>query len=160
EDKQQKQLYQKAFLSDVRKHIKDIAQKYILTDEGTLDYALMYVPSEAVYYEIINSDPGLLDFAHQNRVLPVSPSTFYAYLRAILMSFEGQKIESRAKEILKTIKALEQDYHKIDSYLSVLNKHLTNAFNQMNNVSSAFTRLGQKISSTTSLPEPEENKIK
>jgi len=156
EEEKEKDQYRRAFLNDVRKHIRDIARKYILTEEGTLDYALMYIPSEAVYYEVINSDPEILEFAHQQRVLPVSPTTFYAYLRAILMSFEGQKIEARARQILRTIKALQQDYNKLENYLSILNRHLTNAYNQMNNVLSAFNLLGQKITITTALPEPEE----
>ncbi len=155
-EEKEKEQYRRAFLNDVRKHIRDIARKYILTEEGTLDYALMYIPSEAVYYEVINSDPEILEFAHQKRVLPVSPTTFYAYLRAILMSFEGQKIEARARQILRTIKALQQDYSKVENYLSILNRHLTNAYNQMNNVLSAFNLLGQKITITTALPEPEE----
>jgi len=156
EDEKEKEQYRRAFLNDVRKHIRDIARKYILTEEGTLDYALMYIPSEAVYYEVINSDPEILEFAHQQRVLPVSPTTFYAYLRAILMSFEGQKIEARARQILRTIKALQQDYNKVENYLSTLNRHLTNAYNQMNNVLSAFNLLGQKITITTALPEPKD----
>ena len=153
-EEKEKEQYRRAFLNDVRKHIRDIARKYILTEEGTLDYALMYIPSEAVYYEVINSDPEILEFAHQQRVLPVSPTTFYAYLRAILMSFEGQKIEARARQILQTIKALQQDYNKVENYLGTLNRHLTNAYNQMNNVLSAFNLLGQKITLTASLPEP------
>lgn len=156
EDEKEKELHRKTFVADVKKHIKNISKKYILTNEGTLDYALMYIPSEAVYYEVVNSDPEILEYSHKNRVLPVSPTTFYAYLKAILMSFEGQKIEARAKQILQTIKALQQDYTNVESYLSVLNKHLTNAYNQMSNVSSAFNLLGQKISNTASLPEPRE----
>ena len=89
----------KEFQRDVKKHINDISKKYILTEEGTIDYALMYIPSEAVYYEIVNN-PTLFEYSSSKRVLPVSPTTFYAYLRAILMSFEGQKIETKAKEIL------------------------------------------------------------
>lgn len=157
EDEKEKEQYRRTFLNDVRKHIRDIAKKYILTEEGTLDYALMYIPSEAVYYEVINSDPEILEFAYQQRVLPVSPTTFYAYLRAILMSFEGQKIEARARQILRTIKALQQDYNKVENFLSVLNRHLTNAYNQMNNVMSAFNLLGQKITITTALPEPDKD---
>ena len=61
-----------------------------MTHEGTSDYALMYIPSENVYYEIIN-DVDLYDYAGSMRVLPVSPMSFYAYMKAILMSFEGQK---------------------------------------------------------------------
>ena len=155
EDNDEKEKFRKEFLKDVRKHIRDISGKYILTEEGTLDYALMYIPSETIYYEIINSDPELLEFSHKKRVLPVSPTTFYAYLKAILMSFEGQKIEARARKIVETIRALQKDYEKVDNHLSTLNRHLNNAYNQMNNVTSSFNLLGQKIENTASLPEPE-----
>ena len=83
-----KTLFEKKFVQDVKKHIDDISKKYILTEEGTIDYALMYIPSEAVYYEVVNNS-SLFDYAGVKRVLPVSPTTFYAYLKAILMSFEG-----------------------------------------------------------------------
>lgn len=148
----EKVLAQKEFARDVKRHMSDISAKYILTDEGTIDYALMYIPSEAVYYEVIN-DSELYDYAASKRVLPVSPMTFYAYMRAILMSFEGQKIEERAKEILKTIKAVQKDYGKVEESLGVLGRHLTNAYNQMNNVLGGFTLLGQKLKTTQSLGE-------
>lgn len=144
--------HRKEFERSVRKHINDISKKYILTDEGTIDYALMYVPSEAVYYEIVNS-PDLFDYSSKMRVLPVSPTTFYAYLRAILMSFEGQKIEQRAKEILATIRAIQKDYSKMDENLGVLQSHMNNATNKLNDVYAVFTKLGQKITSTKSLGE-------
>lgn len=145
------------FEKSVKKHIDDISQKYILTDEGTIDYALMYLPSEAVYYEVVNN-PRLYDYAAEKRILPVSPMTFYAYMRAILMSFEGQRIEKQARQILLTIKAVQKDYLRIEDNLNVLNRHLTNAYNQMNNVSSSFTLLGQKLKSVQSLSDVEENK--
>ncbi len=138
------------FERDVKKHIDDIARKYILTEEGTIDYALMYIPSESIYYEIVNNQ-ALFDYAGDKRVLPVSPTTFYAYLKAILMSFEGQKIEAQAKEILASLRAIKSDYGKVEENLSVLQKHLTNAFNMLGNVFSSFTQLGQKISSTNNL---------
>lgn len=138
------------FQRDVKKHINDISKKYILTEEGTIDYALMYIPSEAVYYEIVN-DPKLFEYSNSKRVLPVSPTTFYAYLRAILMSFEGQKIESKAKEILAAIRAIQKDYNKVEDNLSVLQKHLNNAYNMMGNVVISFSRLGQKITNTKSI---------
>lgn len=140
----------KLFESDVKKHIDDISRKYILTDEGTLDYALMYIPSESVYYEIVNNQT-LFDYSATKRVLPVSPTTFYAYLKAILMSFEGQKIEKQAQEILSSLRAIKKDYGKVEENLGVLQKHLVNATNIMGNVFSSFTNLGQKISSTQNL---------
>ncbi len=150
---------EKEFTRDVKKHIDQIAGKYILTEEGTIDYALMYIPSEAVYYEVVNS-LDLFDYAGKKRVLPVSPTTFYAYLRAILMSFEGQKIEARAREILAAIRAIQKDYGKVEENLGVLGRHLQNAYNQMNNVLSGFTLLGQKLTSAQSLGESAKDEIK
>src|SRR3972149_8932579 len=149
-DDKEKKAFEKLFERDVKNHIDSISKKYILTEEGTIDYALMYVPSESVYYEIVNST-SLFDYAAAKRVLPVSPTTFYAYLRAILMSFEGQKIEKEAREILSALRAIQKDYSKVDDNLGILQKHLNNAYNMMSNVVTSFTHLGQKITSTQSL---------
>ncbi|MEK6757544.1 MAG: DNA recombination protein RmuC [Nanoarchaeota archaeon] len=149
-DDVEKQSYEKVFEKDVRAHIDSISRKYVLPQEGTIDYALMYIPSESVYYEIANNS-NLFDYSHEKRVLPVSPTTFYAYLRAILMSFEGQKIEASAKAILASLRAIQKDYEKVNDNLSVLQKHLNNAYNSITNVVSSFGQLGQKITSTKSL---------
>jgi DNA recombination protein RmuC len=155
----ERKLLTKQFESDVKKHIDDISRKYILTDEGTIDYALMYIPSEAVYYEVVNNQ-SLFDYAGTKRVLPVSPTTFYAYLKAILMSFEGQKIEKQAKEILSSLRAIQKDYEKVEGGLSILQKHLTNAHNMMGDVLSVFSQLGQKISSTKNLGVASDKDVK
>jgi DNA recombination protein RmuC len=156
---EEKQISEKDFVKDVKKHIDDISQKYILTDEGTIDYALMYIPSEAVYYEIVNNS-ALFDYSGDKRVLPVSPTTFYAYLKAILMSFEGQKIEDRAKQILSTIKAIQKDYIQVKESLGVLGRHLNNASSQFNNVTDGFGKLGQKLDSTKTLEKQVIKEIK
>ena len=132
------------------KVVESISKKYILTEEGTIDYALMYIPSEAVYYEIVNN-VDLFEYASARRVMPVSPTTFYAYMRAILMSFEGQKIEEQARKILTTFRAIQKDYTKVEDNLGVLQKHLNNAYNMMSSVFTSFNQLGQKITSTQSL---------
>lgn len=155
----EKKSFEKEFVKDVKKHIDDISNKYILTEEGTIDYALMYLPSETVYYEVVNNIE-LFDYGGKKRVLPVSPTTFYAYLRAILMSFEGQKIEERAQQILAAIKAIQKDYLKVEDNLLVLGKHVQNAYNQMNNVNAGFNQLGQKINSTQTLGQGAKGQIK
>jgi DNA recombination protein RmuC len=157
-DESIKKIAARDFERDVKKHIDDIARKYILTEEGTIDYALMYIPSESIYYEIVNNQM-LFDYAGEKRVLPVSPTTFYAYLKAILMSFEGQKIEAQAKEILSSLRSIKSDYGKVEENLGTLQKHLTNAYNMMGNVFSSFANLGQKISSTQNLGGVEKKKI-
>lgn len=157
ESAQTKEQFKKEFSRDVKKHIQDISKKYIVPDEGTVDYALMYIPSEAVYYEIIN-DQELYHFSVEKRVLIVSPMSFYAYLKAILMSFEGQKIEKRAKEILTLLQSLQKDQQKAEEAFSVLNRHITNAYNQIAVVSKFFLSFGNKLNSTRILSESEETK--
>lgn len=146
----EKKKIKKIFISDVKKHITDISKKYILAEENTVDYAIMYIPSEAIYYEIIN-DSDLFDYAGAQRVLPVSPMSFFAYMKAILMSYEGIKIQTKAKEILEILRSIKKDYEKIDSSWNVLTKHMTNAYNQVAQVSKNMMSLGQKISSTKML---------
>ena len=142
----------KDFTADVKKHIDAISKKYILVSEGTIDYALMYLPSESVFYEVVNNQ-DLFEYANQKRVMPVSPVTFYAYLRTVLMSFEGQKIEQKAKIIMSMLRATQKDYSILEESLQILGKHLNNAYNQMSQVSKNAAHLGQKISSTSLLPE-------
>lgn len=155
EDPKERDVFKKLFVSDVKKHIGDISRKYILPDEKTVDYALMYIPSENVYYEIINAEE-IFDYAGQKAVLPVSPMSFYAYLKAILLSFEGQKIEERAKQVITLLSAIKKDYQRTEENLSVLNKHIANAYNQSGQVSKNFASLGQKLSTTNLLSEKPE----
>lgn len=142
--------YRRQFVRDIEKHIKDISRKYILPAEGTMDFALMYIPSEAVYYEVVN-EPDLLTLAQTSRVYPVSPTTLYAHLQTILLSFEGQQFETRAKEIMALLRAIKIDYTKTYEDTLVLQKHITNASNMMNSVLLGFGRLGQKIKSSDKL---------
>lgn len=152
ESEESRSLYKRQFLRDIEKHIKDISKKYILPEEGTMDFALMYIPSEAVYYEIVNT-PEILTMAQERRVYPVSPTTLYAHLQTILLSFEGQRFESRAKEIVALLRAIKIDYAKTYEDVSVLQKHLNNASNMMSSVLTGFNRLGQKIQSSQNLEE-------
>lgn len=160
-DLKEKEKAKKEFIVDVKKHITDISRKYIQVAEGTTDYVLMYIPSESVYYEIIN-DSQLFDFAGKMRVLPVSPISFYAYMKAILMSYEGARIQTQAKEILTILKAIKKEYEKTDEALSILTKHITNAYNQTAQVTKNFLQLGQKLNSTQflSTEEKEEKLLK
>jgi len=141
----------KQFISDVKKHIDAIATKYIRPQEGTLDFALMYIPSEPVYYEMISNAPDLDDYAYRKRVRPVSPSTMYAYLRAIIMSLEGSKIEAQAGQILAALREVSADTEKFGSSLSVLTKHIKNAAASSEDVNTRFTRLSTKISTVQNI---------
>ncbi len=141
-------------VSDIKKHISDIAGKYILPEEGTMDFALMYIPSESVYYEVV-TNRELTNYSRSMRVYPVSPNTLYAHLQVLLQSLQGKELEAKTRSILQSLRAAQKDYAKLSGNLDVLNRHLTNAFNQMSNVSSSFTILGQKLTRTPELTEPE-----
>lgn len=137
----------KDFTGDVKKHVNDISKKYILPEEGTLDFALMYIPSESVYYEIANLN-DLMEYARSQRVYPVSPNTLYAHLQVLLLSFQGKELEQKSREIFRLLRAIQKDYGKVEENLGVMGKHVTNAYNSMSVVSGSFSVLGQKLSQT------------
>ena len=154
ENQTEKDLYKKDFGRDVKKHIDDISKKYILPEEGTMDFALMYIPSEPVYYEIANT-PEILDYARRKRVYAVSPTTLYAHLQVILLSFEGKKIETKSREIFALLRALKVDYEKVNDNLSVLGRHIGNSSSQFANVISSFQRIGNKLDTTKEIVPPQ-----
>jgi len=115
----------------VRKHADSIAEKYILPDEHTFDYALMFVPSEGVYYELLmTEDPkyGKLDeYCRTKRVFPVSPNTFYACLSAVAISLQGQKIEENARHLMANLAGLEKQFESFSEVYVKLGTHLRHA---------------------------------
>lgn len=159
EDVKEKKLFEREFFSDVKRHIDTISTKYILTNEGTIDFSLMYIPSESVYYEIVNNDI-LYEHATKKRVLAVSPMTFYAFLKSILIGFEGQKISQQAHKILANLRSIQQEYEKANENMETLGRHITNSYNMMTQVSTSFGKLGQQIKTTNELGEMEEKEIK
>jgi DNA recombination protein RmuC len=151
ETKKDQEVISKVFSYDVKKHIKAISTKYIRSDENTADFALMYVPAESIYYEITANHPELSQYAQDNRVLAVSPSTFYAFLRTILVSFEGQRIAKEAQAILSQLRGIQKDSVQFGDKLTLVSKHLTNAYSNMNSLTVDFTTLQTKINQTNSL---------
>lgn len=137
--------YRKLFVRDVKKQVTDIAKKYIVPDEGTLNFALMYVPAEAIYYEIIRDDGDLTAYAQSQNVWLVSPNGFYYFLKVILLGMQGKQIEVRAKHILSTLQGLQKEMGKFGQELSVLQTHLTNSHNALDRVTSEYQKLNAKI---------------
>ena len=141
----------KQFLRDVKKHVDAIATKYILPDEGTYDFALIYVPAENVYYETIikedvREERQLFSYALAKRVIPVSPNSFYAYVQTILLGLRGMKVEERAQEILGELSRLRGDFEKIQENFRVLGRHLTNASGSYSETERTITKLDAKLS--------------
>lgn len=154
---EERALHRRAFIKDIRAHVTSIAKKYILPGENTLDFALMYIPSESVFYELVGIEE-LMNYSRSLRVYPVSPNTLYAALQTILLSFEGRKIESRAKEVFQSLRAISQDFTKTKDELDTLGGHLTRAHAKFADVNSRFNSLSTKLDSTRSLTDSEDKK--
>jgi len=147
ETEEDKETYRRFFVKDVKKHVETIAKKYILPLEGTMDFAIMYIPSESVYYEVVVNDEALIRYAQEKRVLFVSPNSFYYFLKVVLMGLQGKKVEESAQRILETLASISQETSKFGENLQVLAGHITRAKNSMDSVSSQFQLLDGRIES-------------
>lgn len=153
-----KREYEKLFIRDVKKHVDDIAKKYILPAEGTMDFAVMYLPNEGAYREVKES-AILEDYNNSKRVYPVGPNEMFYFLKVLFLAFESEEISQTAKEVLGALRGIQQDSKKFGDDLSVLNRHVTNAKNMMDNVNTSYSRLSSKIENTGQLQESKVKKI-
>lgn len=147
-DENEKKVARKEFVNSVKRRIDEIASKYIATDEGTLDFALMYVPAENVYYETIIKDEAggeLAPYAHSKRVIPVSPNNLYVYLQTIALGLRGMQIEERAKEILADLSRLNSDFGKVTDSYEVLGKHISSAASRYEETSRLIGKFGTRV---------------
>lgn len=141
----------KKFNTDVKKHVDAIADKYILPDEGTFPFALMYIPAENVYYETIIKDENLGDekslsaYALERKVIPVSPNSLYAYLQAIVMGLKGLQIEKSAQIIINHLERLRGDFERFRKEFEVIGTHLTNAKGRYDEASIRLDRFGERL---------------
>jgi DNA recombination protein RmuC len=148
ESEEEKKNLRKLFLQDVKKHVNTIAEKYILPDENTFDFALMYIPAENVYYElIVREDSNLYEHCLSKKVIPVSPNTFYAYLQVILMGLRGFQISEQAKSILGQLQQIQNDLERFDLDFSKIGLHLRNADKCFEASEGRLQRLKDKVAS-------------
>jgi DNA recombination protein RmuC len=142
----ERQLYEKAFARDVKSHIEAIATKYIRPAEGTYDFAFMYVPVESVYYELACGPTGaLLQYAHERRVFPVSPTTFTAYLQVIVLGMRSMQIEEHAHEVMSYVAALGNDFERFRDEFELVGKHLGHAQASYGKADKKLDKLGSRL---------------
>ncbi|MBI4915539.1 MAG: DNA recombination protein RmuC [Acidobacteria bacterium] len=154
----------KEFERSVRGRIDEIADKYIRPGEGTFEFALMFIPAENVYYEVIIRDENLgdaaslLNYATSRRVVPVSPNSFYAYLATIATGLKGMQVEQRSREILAELGKLQRDFDKLAEELRLLGRHLASAQGKFEQADKLAARFGERLSGVTGQPlEPGED---
>ena len=149
-DEERRQSFRKAFGRDVKLRIEEIAKKYILPDEDTYDFALMYVPAENVYYETIvkddsSEDESIATYALSRRVVPVSPNSLYAYLQVIILGLRGLRIEANAREIQNDLIRLGGDIDRVREHFDKVRTHLGNAQKQFEEADRDLGRFEAKL---------------
>jgi len=151
ENNKEKEDLRKKFVSDVKRHIDDICDKYILPDEGTYEFALMYIPAENIYYETILKDESLgeersiFSYAIQKRVLPVSPNSIFAYLQVIVLGLKGLQIEKSAQYIFQSLARLQGDLSRFKNDFQILGTHLVNAKSKFDEAEKRLDRFSGKL---------------
>lgn len=146
-----RQAARREFVRNVKKHIDDIHERYIRTDEGTFPFALMYIPAENVYYETIirgdaeDDEKALYAYATSKQVMPVSPNSFYAYLLTLAQGFRGLKIEERALEIINHLNRLRQELDRFTEDFRKVGMHLMNAQTRFGEAEKRLTRFEEKL---------------
>jgi DNA recombination protein RmuC len=149
ETEEDKTKLRRQFLKDVTVHIDKIAGNYIRPAEGTLDFAIMYIPAENIYYETIVKYTGetqdVLQYCFDKKVIPVSPNLLYAYLMTVAMGLHGLQIEKQAAEIRQNLKRLNASFADFGGTWEVLGKHLRNAYTQYDEGQKRLDRFGMQL---------------
>src|SRR3954471_11892834 len=150
----ERQQHEKLFARDVKGHVDAIASKYIRPEEGTYDFAFMYLPSEAIYYELACGKTGaLLQYAHGKRVLPVSPTTLTAYLQVIVLGLKGLQIEQHAQEVMAYCAQLQNDFGKFKEDFELVGTHVGRAANKFSDAQKRLGRFETKLEQAGDAPE-------
>ena len=148
------------FTTDIRRHV-DAVREYIRPEEQTVDYALMYIPGENIFHEIMRRDRGLADgdqlwtYAHENRVIPTSPNTLFLYIQTIALALRGLSVERSARQIQTQLTSLSQDIRQTSSDVETLGAHLRNAQNKQQETSRRLSDLQQKVEAPINLDRPD-----
>jgi DNA recombination protein RmuC len=151
-DDQRRELYQRDFKSDVKKRIDETA-KYIREGEGTMPFAIMFIPAEGIYYDLLNSDVGvgvnsrdLIEYAYQKKnVIIASPTTFLAYLQTILFGNQRAKIQETAKDIIKNVADLGKHLNAYTDSHNSLGKSLSAAVGHYEKAGKAFKAINKDV---------------
>ncbi|MAZ40992.1 DNA recombination protein RmuC [bacterium] len=134
---EEKEKVRKLFLNDLKLRIQETS-KYIKPEEGTTDFAFMFIPSEGIYYDLLANQVGAGDesimqrAAREYKVIIVSPTSFLAYLQTVLQGLNAMEIEEKAKDIIKNVGKLRRHIDKYEEYHRKLGNSLATTVNQYN----------------------------
>ena len=155
-DPAEKKRHESAFVADLKLRI-DETSKYVQPHAGTMDFAFMFIPSEAVYYDLLINKVGavaddtrnLIHYAGQKKVIVVSPTSFLAYLQTVLQGLRNQKISEQAQEIVKQVEDLRRHLLSYDSYFKKIGTHLGTTVSMYNNAGKEFGKIDKDLGRIT-----------
>ena len=149
----EREMLEREFKNDLKKRIDETA-KYIRPSDGTLPFAFMYIPAEAIYYDLMINEIGstkvntrsLIDYAYRDKnVIIVSPTTFAAYLQSVLYGFRAFKVEESAKEIQKNVEKLTRHLQQYNEYFTKLGISLGTTVNHFNNAHKELGKIDKDV---------------
>jgi len=161
QDDEARKQARREFVRSVKSRIDEISTKYIRPGEGTFEFALMFIPAENVYYEVIVRDDSLGDegsllaYAASKRVVPVSPNSFYAYLSTVVTGLKGMQVEARAREILAELGRLQREFERFAEAFRLVGRHLQSARGQYDLAEKRAGRLVRRLGTITGEPVEE-----
>jgi len=157
ESEEEQKALRRQFTRNIRKHVDDVA-KYILPDENTFDFALMYIPAENIYYETIirgTEESDIFSYSLERRVIPVSPNSFYAYLQVVVQGLKGLHFEKAAGEILNYVRRLQSDLGDFKQDYDTMGGHIRHAASKYDEASRKLARFGDKLQLAGEAPAEE-----
>lgn len=152
-DPLEKERLEKAFRNDLKARI-DETSKYIMPEEGTMEFAFMFIPHEAIYYDLLVAQVGsvkintrdLIEYAFKEKhVIIVSPTSFLAYLQTVLQGLKALQIEESAKDIRKRVEELGKHLRSFNEYHQKLGNSLTTTVSHFNNSSKEFKKIDKDV---------------
>ncbi|UCF18443.1 MAG: DNA recombination protein RmuC [Gemmatimonadota bacterium] len=145
------QAARRAFARDVRRHIDDVASRYVSPADGTVDVAFMYIPAEAVYHEMTfnrldDGDYTLTEYALKRHVIPVSPNTLFAYLSVVRMGLRGFQLQKDARGIVQQLTQVQADVEALRTQLDVAVRQARHSLNNLTETEAALRRVEGRLS--------------
>jgi len=155
-DEADRRVRRRSFLQQVRRHV-DAVERYVSPQDGTIDFAFMYLPSEAIYYELTVHDaapdePDLLAYCSEHHVIPASPNTLLAYLKVVSLGLRGLAMQERTRDLQQGIAQVRREFERFVELHDQLGKHLDNATKKFDETERALARASGAIEGLAQVP--------
>ena len=154
-DETERRAKKRTFLQQVRRHV-DAVGRYVSPADGTIDFAVMYIPSESVYYDLVlreeEGEPDLRAYCADRKVIPASPNTLLAYLQVIALGVRGLAMQERTRELQQGVSAVRREFERFVELHDQLGRHLENATKKFDETDRALARASGAIETLAQAP--------